>query len=43
MDGKETEHTRGGKLVTGDARVASTAKKTEHINEERRWLMATSE
>ena len=41
--GKETEHIRGVKLVTGDARVTMMAKNTKHICEERRWLMATSE
>ena len=35
-DGKETEHIRGAKLVTGGARVTRTAKKTKHICEERR-------
>ena len=34
--GKDTEHTRGAKLATGDARVTRTAKKTKHICEERR-------
>ena len=34
-DGKEIEHTRGAKLVSGDARVTRMAKKTKHIFEER--------
>ena len=38
-DGKETEHTRGAKLVTGDARVTRMAKKTKHICEERSRLI----
>ena len=42
-DGKETEHTRGAKLVTGDARITRMANKTGHICEERRRLVATSE
>ena len=30
-DGKEMEHTRGAKLVSGDARITNMANKTEHI------------
>ena len=30
-DGNEIEHTRGAKLVSGDARIANMANKTEHI------------
>ena len=35
-DGKETEHTRGAKFFTSDARVTRMAKKAKHIFEERR-------
>ena len=42
-DGKETWHTRGTELVTGDARIARMANKTEHICKERSWKFATSE
>ena len=30
-DGKETEHMRGAKLVTGDAGISRMANKTDHI------------
>ena len=30
-DGREIEHTRAAKLVSGDARVTGIAKKTKHI------------
>ena len=30
-DGKEIEHTRGTKLVSGGARIKNVVNKTEHI------------
>ena len=34
-DGKETEHTRGAKLVTGEAWITRMVNKTGHMFEER--------